>query len=417
MNVFVTTKYVCGIDLHSKMMSVCIMDISGRVIKKKSLACGLPDLLELLSPFGKDITIGVESTYNWYWLVDGLDNFGYSVYLGHALYIKQMGGKKHKTDAVDARCIADLLRTNRFPIAYAYPPEMRSVRDLLRRRHFFVRQRSGAFTHMQNTFNQHGFFQSLRNDVQRRTTRRKLLDIYVNNDDFNLNIEADIFYTECLDKNIDKLESYIIRRARYHDNAHFALLQTIPGCGNITSLSVLYETHTIDRFPSPQCYSSYSRVIRATCESAGKYLGNARTSKIGNPYLKWSFSEIAASMINHSPFIHDWYEKQIVIHGKKGTQSRLRHRIATAVYFMLKNNIGFDEYRFSGMEKHGGITSANNWVDKAGQNNSEPLRLNGNSSSSPLTTILKREKKMSSKNKAAMKRLSLRTTGKRNVLH
>jgi transposase len=132
MFVTVKTKYVCGIDLHSRTMAVCIMDKNGKSLVRKSITCGIPALMDLIKPYRRSITVGVESTYNWYWLLDGLKNNKVPCHLGHALYIKHMSGNKHKNDSVDARQIADLLRTNRFPPAYDYPCEMRGTRDLLR---------------------------------------------------------------------------------------------------------------------------------------------------------------------------------------------------------------------------------------------------------------------------------------------
>jgi hypothetical protein len=109
----VKTKYVCGIDLHSKILSACVMDMAGRIVKKKVLDCQPQQVLDFLAPWGQDITIGVESTYNWYWLVDTLNQYKIPNCLGHALYIKRKMSLKHKADSVDAKGLADLLRTIR----------------------------------------------------------------------------------------------------------------------------------------------------------------------------------------------------------------------------------------------------------------------------------------------------------------
>jgi transposase len=158
----VKTKHVCGIDLHAWTMSVCVMDKNGSILMRKSIPCQLSSLLAILKPWRKSITVGVESTYNWYWLVDGLKAHGIACHLGHTLYISRMSSSKHKSDPVDAHGIAELLRSNRFPLAYDYPAQMRAARDLLRRRHFFVRKRAGAYTHLQNTLCQHGHIQNFR---------------------------------------------------------------------------------------------------------------------------------------------------------------------------------------------------------------------------------------------------------------
>jgi transposase len=133
-----------------------------------------------------------------------------------------MKGGKHKNDPVDANDIADLLRTNRFPLAYDYPEEMRSVRDLLRRRHHFVRKRAGTYTHFQNTFTQHGILDPLYAAVQIKGTRRALPERAVNKDMRKM-VETDLDYIDALDTIIKELENLIIKRARYHNRMHFEL--------------------------------------------------------------------------------------------------------------------------------------------------------------------------------------------------
>jgi transposase len=111
MFIAVKSPYVCGIDLHARTMSVCVMDKNGSILMRKSIPCKLSALLAILKPWRKSITVGVESTYNWYWLVDGLKAHGIACHLGHALYISRMSSSKHKSDPVDAHGIAELLRT------------------------------------------------------------------------------------------------------------------------------------------------------------------------------------------------------------------------------------------------------------------------------------------------------------------
>ena len=96
----------------------------------------------MLHPFLPNVVVGCESTYSYYWLADGCHEHRIPFYLGHALYMKAISANKQKNDKLDARTIAELLRTNFFPEAYPYPREMRPTRDLLRRRHRLVRIRA-----------------------------------------------------------------------------------------------------------------------------------------------------------------------------------------------------------------------------------------------------------------------------------
>jgi transposase len=362
----------------------------------------------------KSLTVGVESTFNWYWLLDKLKEHKITAALGHALYIKRMKGGKHKNDPVDARDIADLLRANRFPLAYDYPSEMRAVRDLLRRRHLFVHKRAASYTHFQNTFTQYGLVDAVYALVKIQGKRRDLLKRAVN-DNMRKIVETDLDYIDSLDTIIKDLENQAIQQARYHNRKHFDLLQTIIGCGPITALTILYETHTIKRFTTPQRYSSYCRVIGADNESSGKYLGHSSTDKIGNPYLKWAFSEIAIHMLKDSPEAKEWFNKVSATSGSSGARARLRHKLAVAVFHMLKKNVAFDEFKFFNITNDRTGSSAHNWMETSGEK-SKPSGLISQKSGHSTKPKKTKTEKCTTKNKVSVKKSSgrktLRTTGK-----
>ena len=101
--------FYCGIDLHSKKSHVCIIDKNGKKVKEENLNNDLTLILEFLKPYGKDVHIAIESTINWYWIVDGLQEAGYDVKLAHTLGLHMITGAKVKTDRRDAFKLAKLL--------------------------------------------------------------------------------------------------------------------------------------------------------------------------------------------------------------------------------------------------------------------------------------------------------------------
>lgn len=157
----VETEYSCGIDLHARTMFACVMDTKGDILFHRNLKNDFALLQNVLEPFQDNISVGVESTYNWYWLADGCHQAGIPFFLGHALYMKAIHGKKKKNDRIDSRILTDLLRANLFPLAYPYPQKMRPTRDLLRRRHRYVALRGEGYTHIQNTFYQHAILEAV----------------------------------------------------------------------------------------------------------------------------------------------------------------------------------------------------------------------------------------------------------------
>jgi len=338
------SKYYCGIDLHARSMYVTVMDKSGKILFRRDMKNDFKIFLRYVSKYLPSMAVGVESTYNWYWIADGCHQAGIPFYLGHAFYMKAITGGKHKNDKLDSKTLADLMRGNLFPKAYPYPREMRPTRDLLRRRSYFVSLRAGAYTHIQEIFSQIAILDVSGQDVKNKNTRRLLVE-RLDDPILQLTVSSDLDLIERLDPIINTLEKTIRRQAKHHDPRAFATLNTTTGIGDILSLTTLYEIHKIDRFPSVQNFSSYSRVVRCERTSNGKSTGGGN-NKIGNPYLKWAFDQIVLRAQIYSPSIKKAYERLISKHGPRQAKSIMGHKFAVAIYFMLKNGQAFDETRF-----------------------------------------------------------------------
>lgn len=342
----INKKYYCGIDLHGKTMYTTVMDKSGALLFHKNLPNSGPEFLEALRPFREDIAVGVESTFNWYWLADTCRKEGIPFYLGHALYMKAVHGGKNKNDSLDSKHITDLMRANLFPLAYSYPPEMRAVRDLLRRRRYFVDLRAAAYRHIQMVYMQQGLVEESLPPLNNKGKRESLIQP-LQDPNVCLSVAADIRQMNTLDGLIEVLESKIFAEAKAHDRTALNLLQTIPGVGTILAFTILYEVHVISRFSSPQTFSSYCRLVRPERTSGGKNTGSGN-SKIGNPHLKWAFTQIIVHAQLSSPVLKRWYEKHKVRYGLAKSKSIIAHKFAIAVYHMLKNGTAFDENKFIG---------------------------------------------------------------------
>ena len=141
----------CGIDLHSNNAMYVITDAQDRQLFKKRLPNELPVVLAALEPYRQRLkVVAVESTYNWYWLVDGLMDHEYPVCLANPAKMEQYDGIKEANDLTDAAFIAHLARLNALPTGYIYPQADRPVRDLLRRRMLLVGYRTGLKQSLQN---------------------------------------------------------------------------------------------------------------------------------------------------------------------------------------------------------------------------------------------------------------------------
>ncbi len=345
----VETEYYCGIDLHSRSMYITVMNKEGKIEFQRDLPNNFGIFETYVKPFLPDMAVGVESSCYYYWLSDACHEAGIPFYLGHAYYMKAINGGKVKNDRVDSRKIADLLRANLFPLAYPYPREMRSARDLLRRRHYFMRRRASTYSHLQVLCAQHGKIDLPTKAVKDKSSRRKLVKLF---DDLDLQmiIASDLEFIESLDPIIAKLEWRITQQAKNHNHTDYQLLRSIPGVGEILALIILYETHNIRRFKTVQRYSSYCGVVKCERESGGKRIA-AKNTKIRNPYLKWAFGEIILKAQNDER-IAKLYQRLNSKYGRGRAKSVIAHRFAVAAYFMLKNKVAFDVERFCQSSKY-----------------------------------------------------------------
>jgi transposase len=338
-----THKHYCGIDLHGRKMYVCLLDGEGKVLIHLNINCIPDEFLRIINPYREGLVVGVECMFAWYWLFDLCLKEGVEFVLGHALYMKAIHGGKAKTDKIDAHKIAALLRGGTFPIAYVYPPKMRATRDLLRRRNYFVRKRAELIAHIQNTVLQYNLPQ-LGFDLGCKSNRHQVAQLFPN-PEVRKTINLDVTMIDAYDDVLRTLELDIEKSAQAHDRHALLLLRSISGVGPILALVMLYEIHDINRFETVQQFASYCRLVKCSHESAGKKQGSGG-AKIGNAHLKWAFSEAAIHFISNNPPARKLLDNLAKIHGKGKAFSILAHKLARAIFYMLKNKTLFDRDKF-----------------------------------------------------------------------
>jgi transposase len=338
-----THSYYCGIDLHARTMYLCLIDHQGTTLVEQNLRCDPAAFLRAVAPYKHDLVVTAECVFCWYWLADLCTQHGITFVLAHALYLKAIHGAKAKNDAVDASKLVMLLRGGVIPVAYVYPPDMRATRDLMRRRLYFSRKRAELFSHIQNTFHQYNLTKPTGdlNSAKHRTQ----LAAYFTDPIVRATIEADLRLCDVYDTLISELEKKIEQQARLDDPTALVVLKTIPGVGKILALTILYEIHTIDRFPRVQDFSSYCRLVKPEHTSANKRVGSGG-AKIGNAHLKWAFSEAAVCFLHRNPRGQAEIKRLRKRYGDGKALSILAARLGRATYFMLKQKQAFDMKRF-----------------------------------------------------------------------
>jgi transposase len=251
-------SYHVGMDLHSDNVIVVMIDESERWVLKRKFQPSIPNILSTLEPYKESIVdIGIEATYNWYWLVDGLREVDYNVRLAHPPAIEGNSCKKQTNDYDDAFHLAHLLRMNNFPDAYIYPKEYRPLRDLMRKRLMLVRTRTQYLLSFINLVTRNLGIKIRGNQVKQLSD--KDVEQLLEHEYLILSGKANISVMDHLKTEIRKLERAILKEARL--KVEFKKLLTIPGIGIVIALTIAYEAGNFSRFKKPGHYVSYCRCV------------------------------------------------------------------------------------------------------------------------------------------------------------
>ena len=331
-------RVYAGIDLHSSNNYIGVIDEQDQRLYKKRLPNDLDTILSALAPFKKDLAgVVVESTYNWYWLVDGLQEHGYKVHLANPAAIKQYEGLKHTDDKWDAFWLAHMRRLNILPEGYIYPKDHRPVRDLLRRRLLFVRHRTAHLLSLQSMITRNLGTQMSGNAIKKLDGAdvKELFDsphlVFAGEN----NIAVISFLTDI----IKRIEKQVMSDVKLRKE--FKLLMTIPGIGKILALTIMLEAGDISRFPKVGNYSSYCRCVRSERLSNGKKKGENNT-KNGNRYLSWAYVEAANFAIRFCPEAQRFYQRKKAKTNGVVAIKALANKIARASYYVMRDQVAYD---------------------------------------------------------------------------
>jgi len=333
-------KY-CGIDLHSNNSVVVVSDEEDRIVFHKRLPNDLRQIAGALEPYREELVgVVIESTYNWYWLVDGLMDAGYRVHLANTTAIKKYDGLKYSGDFADAAYLAQLLRLGLLPEGYIYPREERGARDLARKRLQLVRYRTAQILSIENTLARQTGARMSGEAVKRLTVEQVEALGFV--PDVTLALESNRAVSQVLQQRIEVLEKRLKERVSLR--SEYGLLKTTPGIGEVLATTIMLETGTVTRFAKVGNFSSYCRCVDSRRESNGKKKGEGN-AKNGNKYLAWAFVEAANFALRCCPEAKRFYERKKRKTNTIVATKALAHKLARACYHMLREQKPFDVSR------------------------------------------------------------------------
>ena len=328
-----------GIDLHSNNTVIGILNQEDNRLFQKRLPNQPDVILAELAPYQEDIIgVVVESTFNWYWLVDLLMENGFKVHLANPASIQKYKGLKYSDDHYDSFWLAHLLRLGILPEGYIYPKEERPIRDLLRKRMHLVNLRSSLINSLQAVLH--------RNCGTRLSTAKikakkenHVLAMLPEQEELQLcgSISKEtIDYLTC---RIDQIGKVVQEKIPLKDR--FKHLQTIPGIGVTLALTIMLETGEISRFPKVGDFASYCRKVPVKWTSNNKTKGKGN-KKNGNKYLAWAFTEAAEIGRRFDDRVKQFYNRKVARSNRMIAHTALAHKLSRAAFFIMRDNVVFD---------------------------------------------------------------------------
>jgi len=332
-------RYYAGLDLHSNNTYVGILDEKGTKVYKAKIQNHLPMILGILRPYqGSIVGAVVESTFNWYWLVDGLMEESYKVHLANPAAIKQYEGLKHTNDYYDAFYLADLLRLGLLKQGHIYPKKERAIRDLLRKRMMLMRQRTSHILSFQSLYNREKGSKFSSNQIKK--LREENIEGLFADEYVSLSAKTTISLIRDLEEKIKELERVVLEPMK--GLPEFVKLKTVTGIGDILAMTISLETGDIRRFPKVGNYSSYCRCVSSQRLSNEKKKGE-NNRKNGNKYLSWAFVEAANFSKRYCPYAKSFYNRKLAKTNNKILAIKaLAHKLARASYFVMRDRVDYD---------------------------------------------------------------------------
>src|SRR2546427_2762948 len=337
-------KVMAGIDLHSNNVVIGIMDSDGKRLTSGKLPCEIKEIAKFLAPFKKRLQqVAVESTYNWYWLVDGLQALQYPVVLANPAGMQQYSGIKHADDTNDAFFLAELLRLKILPTGHIYDEQLRPVRDLLRRRLTLVHHRTALMLSFKSLYTR-TTGQEMTLSQLKELEIKEAQDLYEHPAN-QLIAGMQIKHIEQLTESIEKIEKAVLGCAR--ELPCYTKLTTLPGVGKILGMTITMEVGDIKRFADPGNFASYCRTVEAKRMSNRKKKGE-NNSKCGNRYLAWAFVEAANFARRYDEQCRQWYDRKAAKTSNIIATKALACKLAKAAWYVMAEATDYDPKRMFG---------------------------------------------------------------------
>ena len=331
-----------GMDLHSTNCYTGIIDEDGRKRLGQKFPNDRSKIVSALSPYREEIVgIAVESTYNWYWLVDALMEEGYRVHLANPAAMKQYEGIKYLSDRHDAFWLANMLKLGILPEGYIYPRQTRGVRDLLRQRSRFVVQRTSLKHTLQQVYCNHTGAK-LNNNAIHQMQVDEIRSTLPEDSALCDQVQSLLSVIRFLEERIKAIETRVL--SQVEAGPIYPLLTSVVGIGKVLGMTIALESGPIDRFACAGQFASYCRCVPSSYWSNEKQKG-VGNKKNGNKYLSWAFAEAANFSIRYCSEAKAFYQRKCAKTNQPKAYRAVANKLAKACYYVMRDHVVFDAKR------------------------------------------------------------------------
>lgn len=340
-------EHYIGCDAHKKYSVFAGLNEAGEVMESKRVEHDRETFRSFLKTLPPASQIAVETTGNWYWLIDEMEKAGHSPSLVHAAKAKLMMGQVNKTDKLDAYGLAILSRNGTLPEVWIPPGELRDQRELPRMRMALVSIRTKLKNRIHATLAKYAITIDEASDIFGGKGRR-LLQEATNElpEETRHAVEEQLRLLDQVEDSITETEKRILEVIKKDHSMQ--LLDTLPGVGPVLAIVIALEVGDVARFASAEKLASYAGKVPRVNSSGGKtYYGRVRPDV--NRYLKWAYTEAANVIVLQQHklpgdcHVLRLYWRVRRIHGHAKAVTAVGRHLAEAAYWMLKNNEPYRE--------------------------------------------------------------------------
>ena len=316
-------KFYAGIDIHKEKFAACIMNKDGNITREHSFPSTKKALERFLNHIpSSDITIAIEACGLWRGAYKILTEMGYQVKLANPKKTHDIACKK-KTDKIDARILADLLRTSYLPEVWIPDEQTLRFRDLTRHKATLTRLKTQVQGKIRGYLLRKGA-------TYGKLSKEETLSTLAEEDPDIKNL-VQVYHS------VKQEEKEVMRRIKRiaQNSKQTTMLMSMPGIAEFSSLMILAEIGDIRRFSSPKELVSYSGLCRGIYQTGSTERSVPNTAV--NKWLKWIIYECSGRASMLDPRFQNYYYK---IKEKKGFKTARRataRKMLTIIWHMLTN--------------------------------------------------------------------------------